>query len=110
MRKFKFIWIILALFLLAGCMQGCTKNIRVTPVDELTFMYNIYNSQYEDYQSMAANPNTSEAQKVIMRKKKPILDSLGVLIPAFDKSLDAGTSTPQQRQEIYDLINLLGEK
>jgi len=109
MRKFKFIGIILALFMLA-VLASCTKNIGVTPVDELTYMYSFYNAQHEDYMSMAANPNTTEAQKKIMRKKKPILDSLGVLIPAFDKSLQGGSATLIQKQKIYDLLNSLAPK
>ena len=98
--------VILALCLLVGCG---TTDIQITPVDELTFFYNMYSSQHEDYLSMARNPNTREEQKVIMRKKKPILDALAVLIPAFDKSLTAGTNTPEQKQAIYDLLNSLGE-
>jgi hypothetical protein len=109
MRKFKFIGIILALFFVMG-IASCTHNIGVTPVDELTYMYSFYNAQHEDYMSMAANPNTTEAQKKIMRKKKPILDSLAILIPAFDKSLQGGSATPTQKQKIYDLLNSLAPK
>jgi len=108
MRK-RNISIILALFMLVG-LASCTQNIGVTPVDELTYMYSFYNAQHEDYMSMAANPNTTEAQKKIMRKKKPILDSLAVLIPAFDKSLQSGSSTSTQKQKIYDLLNSLAPK
>ena len=106
-QKVKFIGILLALCFIIACPG--TTDIKITPVDELTFFYNMYSSQHEDYLSMANNPNTSEEQKVIMRKKKPILDSLAVLIPAFDKSLTSGTNTPEQKQAIYDLLNSLGE-
>ena len=109
LRRFRYLAIVIAFLFLAGCPMF-TKDINVTTTDKLTYMYKIYNAQYEDYLSMAANPNTSEAQKVIMRKKKPILDSLAVLIPAFDKSIQGGTNTPQQEQAIYDLINSLGEE
>ena len=105
-RNLKYISVFFVLLMFVACAG---TDINVTPVDELTFFYNVYNSQYKDYQSMAKNPNTSEEQKVIMRKKKPILDSLAVLIPAFDKSLSGGTNTPEQKQAIYDLINSLGE-
>ena len=96
--------IVLALCLLVGC---ATLDVNVTPTDRLTYMYKVYNAQYEDYQVMANNPATTEAQKVIMRKKKPILDKLGVLIPAFDRALQTGTVTPSQEQIIYDLLNSL---
>jgi len=102
-RNLNIIGIVLALFLL----MGCTHNIMVTPTDELTYMYSFYNAQHEDYMSMAANPNTTEAQKEIMRKKKPILDSLAILIPAYDKSLAGGSVTVGQKQKIYDLLNSL---
>jgi len=104
MRKFKFIGIILALFFLVGC---ATVGVEVTPTDRLTYMYKVYNAQHEDYLSMAANPATTETQKVIMRKKKPILDSLSILIPLFDKGLQNGTATSSQEQKIYDLLNSL---
>ena len=70
-------------------------------------MYKVYNAQHEDYLSMAANPATTEAQKVIMRKKKPILDDLAMLIPLFDKDLQMGTATSSQEQKIYNLLNSL---
>ena len=103
-RKLKFIGIILALCFIASC---ATVDMNVTPADRLTYMYKIYNSQHEDYMSMAANPATTEAQKVIMRKKKPILDNLALLIPLFDKDLQMGTATSSQEQKIYDLLNSL---
>lgn len=56
---------------------------------------------------MAANPATTEAQKEILRKKKPMIDKLGTLIPLFDSAVQTGTATPDQQQEIMDLINSL---
>ena len=104
MRKLKWVGVILALFLVAGC---ATMDVEVTLTDRLTYMYRVYNAQYEDYQSMAENPYTSEAQKKIMREKKPILDSLAILIPAFDKGIQNGTATISQEQRIYNLLNSL---
>jgi len=95
--------IFLALFLLAGC----TKNIKMTQNDRLLYMYRVYNAQHEDYLAMANNPATTEAQKEVMRKKKPILDDLAILIPAFDRALQTGTVMPTQEQAIYNLLNSL---
>ena len=107
MKRLRIIGIILALFFVIG-MVGCgTVDVKVTPTDRLAYMYKVYNAQHEDYLSMAANPATTEAQKVIMRKKKPILDDLAMLIPLFDKDLQMGTATSSQEQKIYNLLNSL---
>ena len=105
LTKLRILLVIVAAVFLVSC---ATFDVQVTASDRLTYMYKTFNAQWEDYQSMAANPNTTEAQKVIMRQKKPVLDSLAVLIPAFDQGLQAGISTPEQEQAIYDLLNSLG--
>lgn len=87
---------------------SCT-TMTVTKEGSLAGMYRIYNDQYDDYQRMAANPATTEAQKKIMREKKPILDSLQKLLPAYDAAVITGTATADQRQEIMDLLNELSK-
>jgi len=99
------ILLILVLFFI-GTM-GCTLNKTVTQDTKLLYMYRIYNSQYENYLSMANNPATTEEQKVIMRKKKPVLDTLGPLISVYDIDVQAGTSTAEQEQKIMDLLDSL---
>lgn len=105
MRKAKFI-VLLFIIGLFGC---ATFGINKAPTQKqiLTGMYQVYNAQHEDYMVMAANPNTTEAQKVIMRQKKPILDKLGTLIPMYDAAINAGTATPAMQQEIMNLLNSL---
>jgi len=97
-RNLKWIGILLAI-LFIGCTTVPTyKNI-------VAGMYQFYISQSKDYRRMAADPTTTEAQKVVMRKKKKILDKLGNLIPLFDSSVRLGTPNLDQEQQINDLIN-----
>lgn len=106
MKKLRvFVPLLIVVFFVVG--MGCTINKTVTPNTKLLYMYKIYNAQYEDYLAMARNPDTTEEQKVMMRKKKPILETLGILIPAYDTDLQAGTTTAGQEQKIYDLLNSL---
>ena len=98
--------IVLVLFL--GLAVGCTMNHTVTKKDQLLYMYKVYNAQYKDYLSMAEDPSKlTEEQKVMLRKKKPVLEQLGVLIPLYDSAIEVGKVTPEQEQQIYDLLNSL---
>ena len=103
MRQTKWIVVLCVLFVAA-----CTHTIDVpTKNERLVYMYSIYNAQHEQYVRMADDPNTTEAQKVIMRKKKPILEALQLLIPAYDQTVQMGTPSYEQEQQIYDLLNEL---
>jgi hypothetical protein len=103
-QRNKILSVILALFFVS--LIGCTLK-TVTKNTKLIYMYKVYNAQYQDYLSMTANPNTTEEQKIILRKKKPILDTLGTLIPLYDRDVQTGIATADQEQKIYDLLNSL---
>jgi hypothetical protein len=95
-----------ALMFIASCtMLGLDKTPSQKQI--VTSMYQVYNAQHEDYMVMAASPTTTEAQKVIMRQKKPILDKLATLIPMYDAAVNAGTATPEMQKEIMTLLNSL---
>lgn len=100
---------ITALALLTACSASVNVpgETQLTPTQKLTYMYQVYNAQYEDYVYMANSPNLTEEQKQILRAKKPILDSLRVMIPAYDASVQNGAPSVSQEQEIYNLLNKL---
>ena len=98
--------LVVALFCF-GLVLGCTYSKQITTTDQLIFMYKTFNAQYEDYLSMAKRTDLSEEQKVMMRKKKPVLEKLQKLIPAYDMALTTGTVKPDQKQVIFDLLNSL---
>lgn len=105
LNRLKFLTILFVCAVLLAC--GTINLGKPTQTQILSGMYSVYNSQHKDYLSMAANPATTEAQKEILRKKKPMIDKLGTLIPLFDSAVQTGTATPDQQQEIMDLINSL---
>lgn len=105
-NKFKFLTILVVILVLFAC-GTITLNKAPTQTQIVSGMYQVYNAQHKDYMSMAANPATTEAQKQILRKKKPILDKLGTLIPMYDAAIQTKTATPTQQQQIMDLLNLL---
>ena len=94
-------------FLCIGLFIGCAtvpgyKNM-------VAGMYQFYISQSKDYRAMAADPTLTDAQKNILRQKKPLLDKLGALIPLFDSSVSMGTPNMDQQQQINNLINQLSK-
>jgi len=105
MRKLKLAFIVVAV--LALCVSCATMNIEMTPKAKLAYMYQVYNAQHEDYVSMAKSPNLTDAQKQILRAKKPVLETLQTLIPLYDSSIQAGSPSASTEQEIYNLLNQL---
>jgi hypothetical protein len=101
------IWLFVIAFLHQGCATGAKPFDELTPKEKLAYMYQVYNAQHEDYMAMAAMPNLTEAQKEILRKKKPILNSLQTLIPAYDQQVRLGAPSAQSEQQIYNMLNQL---
>lgn len=99
--------ILVVLLMVVGLISGCALNQKVTKKDQLLYMYKVFNAQYQDYLSMAKRTDLTDAQKDVLRKKKPILEELQVLIPLYDAALTSGRVTPNQEQQIYDLLNSL---
>jgi hypothetical protein len=90
--------------------KGAKPYSEMTPNEKLTYMYQIYNAQHEDYMVMAANPNLTEDQKKVLRAKKPILTTLQTSIPLYDQSVQTGAPDHAQEQQIYNLLTQLQGK
>lgn len=110
-KRLTIITVILCVAFLVSC---ATVNVNkpkqfwdMTSKEKLAYMYQIYNSQYDDYKSMAAMPNLTEAQKTMLRTKKDVLTKVEPLISTYDGMVQAGTPTKAQEQQIYDLLNQL---
>lgn len=103
-KRISIVMIFALIFVFVGC-----ANMQKAPTskDKLAYVYQIFNSQYEDYLSMAKKPNLTEAQKKVLRAKKPILETLANLIPIYDSQVSAGQPSASQEQQIYDLLNQL---
>lgn len=106
--KFIILFLLIPVLFVWGCAaQNIKSYAEMTPEEKLVYMYQIYNAQHEDYMNMAANPFISEEQKEVLRTKKTILESLQILIPAYDQSVQLGSPTLAQEQQIYNLLNQL---
>ena len=100
--------LLIPILVLSGCLaKGTTPYSEMTPKQKLAYMYQVYNAQHEDYMIMARNPNLTEGQKEVLRAKKPILNTLQMMIPAYDQSVQLGNPTVSQEQEIYNLLTQL---
>lgn len=109
-KKSKLLVILICLAFVFGCtmFQKKPKSFNeMTPKEKVTFAYQIFNAQWEDYQAQAAHPETlTEGQKEILRKKRPVLLRLKTLIPAMDNIVMAGgVPLPSQEQQIYKMLN-----
>lgn len=104
---------IIVLILCMAFLMSCTWNVRpksfyeMTPKEKLGYMYHIYNSQYDDYMSMAKMTNLTESQKEMLRNKKKILTALEPLISTYDGMVQMGVPSAEQEQKIYNLLNQL---
>jgi hypothetical protein len=109
-KRLSVVTLILCILLLVACAPK-TVEIKsfyeLTPKEKLTYMYQIYNAQHEDYMAMSKLPSLTEGQKKMMRLKKPTLDKLKLLIPMYDTSVQQGTPSRTDEQEIYDMLNSL---
>ena len=108
-KRFSVLYLLLVLILvLSGCTAKGTKPYsEMTPNEKLGYMYQVYNAQHEDYMIMAGNPNLTEGQKEVLRAKKPILNTLQIMIPAYDQSAQLGSPSVEQEQQIYNLLTQL---
>jgi len=95
------------LVIVMACASTVQSPTETTPREKLTYMYQIYNAQHEDYMVMSGNPNLTGSQKDMLRAKKPILETLQTLIPAYDMQVQLGSPTIEQEQEIYNLLTQL---
>lgn len=95
------------LLIVMACATPVHSPTETTPREKLTYMYQIYNAQHEDYMVMSGNPNLTGSQKDMLRAKKPILETLQTLIPAYDMQVQLGSPTIEQEQEIYNLLTQL---
>jgi len=90
-----------------SCHPDAKPFAELTSKEKLAYIYQIYNAQHEDYMRMAANPNLTESQKIVLRNKKPILVTLQTLIPAYDQQVQTGSPTKVSEQQIYNLLTQL---
>lgn len=102
--------LLVMIFAFIGCaMQGAKPITEMTPKERVTWMYGVYNSQYEDYKSLAANPDAlSDAQKEVMREKKKVLTKVYPMIKLYDGYVTNG-AIPDREVEanIVSLLNQL---
>ena len=110
-KRLTIITVILCVAFLVSC---ATVNVNkpkqfwdMTSKEKLAYMYQIYNSQWDDYQSMAAMPNLTEAQKTMLRSRKDILTKVEPMISIYDGMVQRGEPSKEQEQKIYDLLNQL---
>ena len=105
-------WLIFGILFLVGC-PGVTPPPDYSPLDQAKFnaakWLGIYNSQFEDYKSMTANPDTlTEAQKEVLRKKKALLVETKPALDLYTSYVDQGVvPSPETEQSVLDLINRL---
>jgi hypothetical protein len=85
-RKAVGIFVILAMVMLFGC----TKNLYMTPVSEMTpkqkslVAISVYNRMAESYRTRVALPDLSPAEKTVLRTEYATLVKAWPVIKAYD--------------------------
>lgn len=83
----------------------------MTPKEKVTFLFKMYNKQYDDYKVMTSDPKLTEAQKVVMREKKKVLTQVYPIIQALDLNLVEGKPLDKVFEpKAIELLNMLGAK
>lgn len=93
--------LVLVLALVASCAEfsvGPKPFDEMTPKEKATLMMGMFNSQARDYKAMVARPDLTEDQKVILRKKKQILDTVRPMIKTYNTYIEHG-AVPSQEVE-----------
>jgi hypothetical protein len=104
---------VVLLCLLAAVLIGCaTVGVKPwaerSPMEKSSYFMSIYNRQYADAMAMASNSNLTEAQKVVVRKKKDVLEKAWPAIRAYDDIAVRGEiPSALSEQAILDYINQL---
>jgi hypothetical protein len=111
---------ILIVFLLVLSLASCAwlkENLGIKPYSEMsakekvTFLLKIYNSQYDDYKMVAADPKITEAQRVTLRIKKQILIEVYPVLQALDLNVAEGKPlAPALEVKAMELLTRLGAK
>lgn len=107
--------LIFAIFLVAGCSNGCTQagNVattfqKMTPKEKSTYFMGVYNRQFNDTMVLANTPNLSEEQKKVVRTKKDILTRMYPAISTYDQvAVAGGTPSAEIEAGIQILIEQL---
>lgn len=109
MNRNRYIFAAVLILFVAGCATvGVKPWSDRSPQEKSSYFMAIYNKQFNDTVAMASNPNITEAQKQIVRKKKAILKELWPAITFYDSVVARGEIPAiMDEQAILDLINRL---
>jgi hypothetical protein len=104
---------LLAVAFMSIALIGCpTNNIKtfdeMSAKEKATFMMSMYNKQYSNYQTQAAKPELTEAEREILRKKKKILSEVYPLIELYMSYVDSGAvPSTETEQKIINYLDQL---
>lgn len=94
---------------LVGCQTDNIKTFdEMSAKEKATFMMSMYNKQYSNYQTQAAKPELTEAEREILRKKKKILSEVYPLIELYMSYVDSGAvPSTETEQKIINYLDQL---
>jgi hypothetical protein len=102
------IGVVLTLILALCACSMFSSTTKLTPKQNATIWFQVYNSTYDDTMAVASNPLSTPAQKDMAAKKKVILTQAWPLLRAYAAIVDAGgTPTADEEAQITALINQL---
>lgn len=104
---------VMAALLCVGLLANCTYNVPLKTVDQMEpkqkagFFLSIYNKEFDNYKAVAARPDLTEEQRVMLRKKKEALVKVYPMIETYADYVAAGAMPSKASEEA--IIKLLDE-
>lgn len=102
--------LLLVLVLVTGLGACATLGLKPladrTPQDKAITFMELYNAQYADTMAMATNPDITDAQRVVVRAKKEVLQKVRPLIEMYvTLAVEGNTPSPVLEMEIIKYLN-----
>ncbi len=112
MRKIKvFVVLAMVLALMACATIGVKPYSEMSPKEKVTFLFSLYNKQYEDYKVQAAKPNLTELERSILVSKKKIFGHVYPILQALDLAFVEGRPWDKvNEQNAINMLRQLGAK
>jgi len=88
--------------LMIGLAQGCTQNLQLKPISEMTpqekdlVALKTYNSLVDAYKQKITLPNLSDAEKTVLRAEYATIQKMWPIIKTYDEYVQGNTGSIQE--------------
>jgi hypothetical protein len=107
-RKVLIVSVVLMLIMVLCACSLFTSTTKLTPKQQASVWFSIYNQTYDDTMATMKNPASTQSQKDVAQKKKAIMTQVWPLLKVYAVIVDGGgTPTTESQAAITSLFNEL---